>query len=196
MFVSGSKYLPYANLAAQLPVAGCPVTGCKLRYAPDQERQRYCPRSSCGQWYHEVCLGNVGFIKKSSPLNLQYMLSGTPGFDDDDLDEEYLGWLDHSMNRVLNDDDNCPLPAELLQSEDDWQLIQKLLWCAATPIVRGKEYGVAGNGSLVQEARAIVEEMMKQQPYWPNEDEVQPFVECEWSDWTRAFKCNRCGGII
>jgi hypothetical protein len=123
------------------------------------------------------------------------MLLGTPGFDGDDYKPNFLQELEHNMTLVTDDDSNEPIPSELLKFEDKWRSIQKLIWCASTPIVRGKEYGVVGSGFLVIKARKLLEDLMTQD-LWPDEDDLAPFKNCRQPIWANAFTCNRCRAAV
>ncbi|CAE6406307.1 unnamed protein product [Rhizoctonia solani] len=189
-----------------LPRAGCGMPGCELRYSPEDEIQRFCPRWLCREWWHEECLRNREHVEPFSVYSLLRMLQGTPGFGgaDDaadgetlvdnsntlDVDEEFdeeLASICSNLLSILKDierdlirskdfeEKNLNLAPTILKNFSDFERIEKVLWCARSPIVRGKEYGVVGTGDLVAKARAILRETAESE-CWPTEERVAPFA--------------------
>lgn len=126
------------------------------------------------------------------------MLEGTPEFDDEELDLGYLRKLERDMARVTDEDNNDPIPGELLHNEDSWHQIKHLIWCASSPIIRGREYGVVGMGDLVVKAREGIKAIMDNKDPNPRLESgtLDYFKSFQQPDWTSAFVCSRCRGAI
>ncbi|CAE6455411.1 unnamed protein product, partial [Rhizoctonia solani] len=217
-----------------LPSAGC-LPRCGLRYSPDEEVQRFCPRWLCRKWWHEECLRNLGHVQPITPYSLLRMVHNTPGFrgPDDDADDETpvdrknnlendhpendeefetdlaeicktslaaLVKLERDVIRVKDfEDKNLNLSASILRNEERYLAMEKVLWCARSPIVRGKEHGIVGTGELVTKARnflksiaddAEAEDLPEMDP-----DTLSLFASCELPI-LPIFSCPECGGAI
>ncbi|KAJ6622798.1 hypothetical protein B0H10DRAFT_1944398 [Mycena sp. CBHHK59/15] len=107
---------------------------CGQLYVPaDMDLQRvmhWCPRPRCRRAYHHICLLNKGhYVRVSGIEEIQTArLASSPETDD---------------NTALPDNWTTFLPAELVG-------------LAAQPIVRGGEFGIAGNVAAVVLARRLV----------------------------------------
>ncbi|KAH7341328.1 hypothetical protein B0J17DRAFT_714517 [Rhizoctonia solani] len=209
-----------------LPPAGCGLSGCGLRYSPDEEVQRFCPRWLCRQWWHEECLRNREFVQPVTPYSLLHMIHGTPGFrgaddaaDDEtpvdttglEVDEEFdheiaticsttfeeLGKLERDVIRIKDfEDKNLALPLSVLKEEDHYRKIEKILWCARSPIVRGKEHGVVGTGDLVTKARNILKHKAESGTWLDlSPDILALFNSCRQPIFP-IFTCPTCGGAF
>ncbi|CAE6459676.1 unnamed protein product [Rhizoctonia solani] len=209
-----------------LPKPGC-LEGCGLRYSPDEEVQRFCPRWLCRKWWHEECLRNLDRVLPITPYSLLPMIHGTPGFRgpddaaDDEADVDYtnnlqtdiefdnelteivlndLGKLERDVIRVKDfEDRNLDLPSSILQNEERYLGMEGVLWCARSPIVRGKEHGVVGTGELVTDARMILKGAVS----IANTDtlpDTPPETLARFASWKLPilpmFSCPDCGGAI
>ncbi|KAG8688668.1 hypothetical protein FRC11_004988 [Ceratobasidium sp. 423] len=215
----------HASDRKDLPSAGCGLKGCGLRYAPDDEIQRFCPRWLCREWWHEECLRNREHARPFTAYSLLRMLRGTPGFlgaddaaDDEtpvdnadslDTDEEFdlelasicsdtldtLKDIEQNLIRFKDyQDKNLSVTNDILRNEDHFLAIEKILWCARSPIVRGKEYGIVGTGDLVTKARNILK-YTAESSNWPSPDMLAPFASCELPV-LPIMTCPNCHGAI
>ncbi|EUC56904.1 BAH domain protein [Rhizoctonia solani AG-3 Rhs1AP] len=213
-----------------LPRAGCGLRGCGLRYSPDEEVQRFCPRWLCRKWWHEECLRNLELVQPITPYFLRHMLHDTPGFrgpddvaDDEtlvdntnslEIDKEFeddlfeiclmslkaLEKLERDVIRVKDfEDKNLTLSTSILRNEERYLSMEKVLWCARSPIVRGKEHGVVGTGELVSAARNILKKIVddaeaEDLPYIDPEA-LAPFASYKLPI-LPIFSCPDCGYAI
>ncbi|QRV75454.1 BAH domain protein [Ceratobasidium sp. AG-Ba] len=150
---------------SHLPPARCSVETCSIRYKPDEHHQRLCPRPSCGFWYHERCLMNLGFLvdKKEIPASqrLPAMLYATEEcmswIDDDGREYEHLPPIFYAMlAEGVIEEKGGDEPIFPLHDQDEVGSICNIIWCAQTPIKRGCSAGVVGNEAIVKKARELL----------------------------------------
>ncbi|KAG8717013.1 hypothetical protein FRC08_008331 [Ceratobasidium sp. 394] len=187
-----------------LPPARCAVETCTKRYKPDEDYQRLCPRASCGFWYHIQCLVNVRFERRDNwhyNHRLLAMLMGTTqvqnakdnfGNDVAEVPPECYEWLEHAIEEERQGVIDPKIPRYDVGS------IANIVWCAQTPISRGRMYGIVGNEWIVAEARRLLKEIwdFRDAELFPTDEEVARFVAYKEPPKDRMFSCMRCGLAI
>ncbi|KAJ1307995.1 hypothetical protein OPQ81_002068 [Rhizoctonia solani] len=92
-------------------------------------------------------------------------------------------------------DKNLDLDQSVLRNENHFLNIEKIIWCARSPIVRGREYGVVGTGELVSKARSILK-YTAESTNWPVDPDVLAlFASCEMPA-LPIMTCPTCFGAI
>ncbi|KAG8685538.1 hypothetical protein FRC09_014684 [Ceratobasidium sp. 395] len=188
-----------------LPPGRCAVETCTKRYKPDADYQRFCPRTTCKLWYHNQCLEDHGYErtdKRSQRSHqLEALLTGTDGFlyekdhvgrEVPEVPAEFHEWIGRQVKKEAKGGSGCRFPKYEVGS------ISNLVWCAQTPISRGRKYGVVGNQDIVAKARSFLREIWedRKRNSWPADEDIECFSTYNKPPKQRLYSCIRCGSTI
>jgi len=153
---------------------------CASPYNPDKDVMRICPRDH--KTFHQSCLekydGSQEAIDHLRELSLPSLTKKKPG----------------SRKRVHFNSRQAP-------SSDYSEIPKQLLSYARLPVLKGKVYGVAGNGHRVIKARQFIREALDPKKRVPIPDDWEEQLGGKKAagrlpDAAVAYKCPQCGDPI
>ncbi|TFY62645.1 hypothetical protein EVG20_g6630 [Dentipellis fragilis] len=188
------------NGPSRSPSTSC-IGTCEELYNPDGNSPMHlCPRPSCRRWFHRICLFTTNCtIRRSAAEHADLLLRSSP---DSDEDFSLFKPSKPAAARMTASRRNKGKGKEICLPLDD--LPSPLRRCAQKAIVRGGEYGVAGNVHAVVQARRLVYQIFKNEP--DSQKDLDKWMEgregdvdtedSEQDEYGEYYICPNCKGAI